>query len=80
MLPIVQALKAAGNRVITYYDQNRLVLAYHQNTSATEHIQTPSVYVVVCIPEGIDYAAHLVHSQSTARIPPYTDLTLTPVS
>lgn len=65
---------------VTYYDQNRLVLASYQNTSATEYIQTPSVYVVVCTPEGIDYAAHLVHSQSTARIPPYTDLTLTPVS
>lgn len=65
---------------VTYYDQNRLVLAFYQNTSATEYIQTPSVYVVVCTPEGIDYAAHLVHSQSTARIPPYTDLTLTPVS
>ena len=65
---------------ITYFDQDRLVLTYYQASSKTGFSLDPSVYVVVCTPEGLAYAAHLVHSQSTARIPPYTDLTLTPVS
>lgn len=65
---------------ITYFDQDRLILAYYQASSKTGFNPDPSVYVVVCTPEGLAYAAHLVHSQSAAGLQPYTDLTLTPTA
>ena len=65
---------------ITYFDQDRLILAYYQASSKTGYIPNPSVYVVVCTPEGLAYAAHLVHSQSAAGLQPYTNLSLTPTA
>lgn len=66
------------NSPTAYFDQNRLVLAYYQGSSDTGYIPNPSVYVLVCTPEGLAYAAHLVHNQSAAGMMPYSDLILGP--
>ena len=77
---LTQAQFPLGRSFKTYYDGERLVMASYIQTSPTGYMVTPSVSVAVCNSDGLAYSACFIHSQSATGIPPYTDLTLTPVS